>query len=50
MNVVLPAILIDAVQPLYFVALVPTFFGVLMGLAGLMALPIHPDSLVKLLS
>ena len=36
--------------PLYFVALVPTFFGVLMGAAGLMALPIHPESLIKLLS
>ncbi|MBW8845281.1 MAG: DUF4337 domain-containing protein [Burkholderiales bacterium] len=36
--------------PLFFVALVPTFFGVLMGVAGLAALPIHPDGLVKLLS
>ncbi len=36
--------------PLFFVALVPTFFGVLMGVAGLAALPIHPDALVKLLS
>jgi hypothetical protein len=36
--------------PLYFVALVPTFFGVLMGVAGLTALPIHPEALVKLLS
>ena len=35
---------------LYFVALVPTFCGALMGIAGLLALPIHPDSLVKLLS
>lgn len=36
--------------PLFYVALVPTFFGVLMGVAGLAALPIHPDALVKLLS
>lgn len=36
--------------PLFFVSLVPTFFGVLMGVAGLAALPIHPDSLIKLLS
>jgi len=36
--------------PLYFAALVPTFFGALMGVAGLAALPIHPDALVKLLS
>jgi len=36
--------------PLYWAALVPTFFGVLMGVAGLTALPIHPDALVKLLS
>jgi len=36
--------------PLFFVSLVPTFFGVLMGIAGLAALPIHPDALVKLLS
>ena len=36
--------------PLFFVALVPTFFGVLMGVAGLAALPIHPGALVKLLS
>ncbi|WP_395701545.1 DUF4337 domain-containing protein [Aquabacterium sp.] len=35
---------------LYWAALVPTFFGVLMGVAGLVALPIHPDALVKLLS
>ncbi len=35
---------------LYWTALVPTFFGVLMGVAGLVALPIHPDALVKLLS
>ncbi len=36
--------------PLYWVTLVPTGFGVLMGVAGLTALPIHPDTLVKLLS
>jgi hypothetical protein len=36
--------------PLYWVTLVPTFFGLLMGVAGLTALPIHPDALVKLLS
>jgi hypothetical protein len=35
---------------LYFAALVPTAFGVLMGLAGLAAWSIHPDSLVRLLS
>jgi hypothetical protein len=35
---------------LYWMALVPTFFGVLMGVAGLTALPIHPETLVKLLS
>ena len=36
--------------PLFFAALVPTVFGVLMGVAGLAALPIHPDALIKLLS
>ena len=36
--------------PLYFVSLLPTFFGVLMGIAGLASLPIHPDALVKFLS
>jgi hypothetical protein len=36
--------------PLYWASLVPTAFGVLMGIAGLTALPIHPDTLVKLLS
>ena len=36
--------------PLFWVALVPTGFGVLMGLSGLMGLPIHPEALVKLLS
>jgi len=36
--------------PLYWAALVPTGFGVLMGVAGLAALHIHPDALVRLLS
>jgi len=36
--------------PLYFMALVPTAFGVLMGLAGLAGWPIHPGALVSLLS
>ena len=36
--------------PLYWASLVPTAFGVLMGIAGLTSLPIHPDALVKLLS
>ncbi|HJW12030.1 MAG TPA: DUF4337 domain-containing protein [Albitalea sp.] len=36
--------------PLYWAALVPTGFGVLMGVAGLAGLPIHPETLVKLLS
>jgi hypothetical protein len=35
---------------LYWAALVPTAFGILMGVAGLAALPIHPDALVTLLS
>ena len=35
---------------LYFVALVPTLGGLLMGLAGLLAWHIHPDSLSGLLS
>ncbi len=35
---------------LYWAALVPTAFGLLMGLAGLLAWPLHPDALVKLLS
>jgi Domain of unknown function (DUF4337) len=35
---------------LYWVALVPTVFGMLMGVAGLAALPIHPDTLIRLLS
>lgn len=35
---------------LYWTALVPMAFGVLMGVAGLAALPIHPSALVRLLS
>lgn len=35
---------------LYWAALVPTGLGVLMGVAGLTSLPIHPDALIKLLS
>ncbi len=36
--------------PLYWASLVPTAFGVTMGLSGLLALPLHPDALVRLLS
>jgi hypothetical protein len=36
--------------PLYWVSLVPTLFGALMGVAGLTNLPIHPNLLVRLLS
>ncbi|MBA5606668.1 DUF4337 domain-containing protein [Duganella sp. FT3S] len=35
---------------LYVAALVPTAFGVLMGLAGLAGWPIHPNGLIALLS
>jgi hypothetical protein len=35
---------------LYFAALVPTTFGVLMGLAGLCGWHIHPDTIARLLS
>jgi hypothetical protein len=35
---------------LYFLALVPTFFGVLMGLAGLLGWNLHPAALTRLLS
>jgi hypothetical protein len=35
---------------LFWVALVPTTFGVLMGFAGLTGLPTHPDALIRLLS
>ena len=35
---------------LFMIAMVPTFFGVLMGLAGLLSWQIHPSFLTKLLS
>lgn len=35
---------------LYWLALVPTGFGLLMGLSGLMGGSIHPDALIRLLS
>jgi uncharacterized membrane protein YccC len=35
---------------LFIIAMVPTFFGVLMGLAGLLSWNIHPNFLTKLLS
>ncbi|WP_343635283.1 DUF4337 domain-containing protein [Roseateles sp.] len=35
---------------LFVVAMVPTAFGVLMGLAGLGGWPLHPDAIVQLLS
>jgi len=35
---------------LYVVALVPSTFGLVMGLAGLIGFNLHPDSLIKLLS
>jgi hypothetical protein len=35
---------------LYYVALVPTAFGLLMGLAGLLGWSLHPDLLARLLS
>lgn len=35
---------------LYLIALLPTGFGLIMGLAGLLNLGIHPDALTKLLS
>ena len=35
---------------LYWAALVPTGFGVMMGIAGLTGLPIHPTLLIQLLS
>ena len=35
---------------LYYVALVPTAFGILMGLAGLLNWGLHPDALTRLLS
>lgn len=35
---------------LYYLALVPTFFGVLMGLSGLLGWGLHPDAITSLLS
>jgi len=35
---------------LYLLALIPSGFGVMMGLAGLIGWGIHPDALIKLLS
>ena len=35
---------------LFGLALVPTAFGVMMGLAGLAGWPLHPDALIRLLS
>lgn len=35
---------------LYYVALIPTGFGILMGLSGLLNWGIHPDALTRLLS
>lgn len=35
---------------LFWMALIPTAFGIVMGIAGLFALHIHPDALSKLLS
>src|SRR6185369_12592978 len=35
---------------LYFIAMVPTFFGVFMGLAGILGWHIHPNVLTRLLS
>jgi hypothetical protein len=36
--------------PLFFVSLVPTFFGLAMGIAGLAALPIYPAMLIRWLA
>ena len=41
---------LTGIWALFWVALVPTGFGVLMGVAGLTGLPIHPDALIRLLS
>ena len=35
---------------LFIAALVPTLFGVIMGIAGLVGWQIHPDALIRLLS
>ena len=49
--IALPAVTaLTKLQWLYWVSLVPTGFGVLMGMAGLVGWPIHPDALMKLLS
>ena len=36
--------------PLFWASLVPTLLGVMMGIAGLASMPIHPDALMRLLS
>jgi len=36
--------------PLFWASLVPTLLGVMMGIAGLASLPIHPDALMRLLA
>jgi hypothetical protein len=41
---------LTSLWPLFWAAMVPTFFGLLMGSAGLTGLHIHPDALIKLLS
>lgn len=41
---------LTSMWPLYWGALIPTAFGVVMGLAGLIGWDIHPDFLVKLLT
>ena len=35
---------------LYFLTLLPAFFGIFMGISGLFGLPFHPDLLIKFLS
>jgi len=35
---------------LFWIAMVPTVFGAIMGIAGLFGLPLHPDSIARLLS
>jgi len=35
---------------LYGIAMIPSFFGIIMGLAGLMGWQIHPDTIIQLLS
>ena len=41
---------LTSLWPLYLAALLPTTFGIAMGVAGLAGLSWHPDALVKLLS